>query len=223
MATGARWATTMAMPTRMNTDLLTLTQWLSPAFPLGSFAYSHGLEAAIAAGQVTDAAGLERWLRVVLTRGTGIMDATLLCHALAGAEMAPTARALAPSRERWEEAEAQGTAFVDTVNAITGQTLSPAPLPVAVGVAARGLSLSGEEVAALYLHAFTSNLVSAAVRFVPLGQSEGQAVLSRLHDDIAATAKRATAMDIADLGTAAPGADMAAMAHETLNVRIFKT
>ncbi|KAJ55503.1 urease accessory protein UreF [Actibacterium mucosum KCTC 23349] len=207
----------------MNTDLLTLTQWLSPAFPLGSFAYSHGLETAIASGDVTDAQTLQAWLRVVLTQGTGIVDATLLCRTMEGQDLGNVARALAASRERLEEAEAQGAAFVDTVNKITGDAQAVAPLPVAVGVAARSLSLSTEDVAALYLHAFISNLVSAAVRFVPLGQSAGQAVLSALHADIAETARRAVTMTLDDLGAAAPGADMAAMKHETQDVRIFKT
>lgn len=207
----------------MTTDLLTLTQWLSPAFPLGSFAYSHGLEQAIAAGDVTDANSLEAWLQLVLTQGTGLIDATLLCHAMAGGDLADTARAMATSRERLEEAEAQGTAFVATVNKITNGNAQPAPLPVAVGVAARDLSVAPADVAALYLHAFVSNLVSAAVRFVPLGQSDGQAVLARLHGAIADTAQRATTLQISDLGSAALGADMAAMAHETMDVRIFKT
>jgi len=207
----------------MTGDLLTLTQWLSPAFPVGGFAYSHGLETAIATGEVTDADTLRDWLTVILEEGTGAVDSTLLCLTLKGADMAAEARALATSRERLEEAEAQGRAFVDTVNAITGGALPPAPLPVAVGLAARRLSLAPKQVAALYLHAFTSNLISAAVRFVPLGQTEGQRVLSGLHGIIEAVAVRAAGATLDDLGSAALGADLAAMRHETLQVRLFKS
>lgn len=207
-------------------DLLTLTQWLSPAFPLGAFAYSHGLEAAIAAGEVHDAATLKDWLTLVLDRGAGRADATLLCAALRGQEAAPLAdlaRALAASKERLEETEAQGRAFVATVNGITGGALSPMPLPVAVGVAARGLALAPGQVAALYLHAFASNLTSAAVRFVPLGQTEGQATLAALHGLIDRVAQEAARADPDQITSAAFGADMAAMRHETLEVRLFKS
>ncbi|MGC9368975.1 MAG: urease accessory protein UreF [Paracoccaceae bacterium] len=205
------------------TDLLSLTQWLSPAFPVGAFAYSHGLEQAIADGDVRDAETLEAWLRLVLEQGSGAVDATLLCRALAGDEVADTARALAASRERLEETEKQGAAFVEAVNAIYDEALPPMPLPVAVGVAARRLSLPPEQVAALYLHSFTSNLVSAAVRFVPLGQSDGQRVLSHLHEVIETVAARAVDTPLDRIGSAAFGADLAAMRHETLDVRIFKT
>ena len=204
-------------------DLLTLTQWLSPAFPLGSFAYSHGLEQAISDGIITDDTGLEAWLRVVLEHGSGAVDATLLCLAMKGEDVAPAARALASSRERLEETLAQGRAFVETINALYGDDLPVMPLPVAVGVAAQRLSLSRQQVAALYLHSFTSNLVSAAVRFVPLGQNAGQGVLSRLHGVIGAVADRAAEAEFKDIGNAALGSDMAAMRHETMDVRIFKT
>lgn len=207
----------------MTPDLLTLTQWLSPAFPVGGYAYSHGLEQAIAAGQVTDTDALRDWLSVVLEHGTGRVDATLLCLTLAGADLAETARALAPSRERAQEAEDQGRAFVAAVNALRGGAIPAQPLPTAVGQAARMLGLAPDQVAALYLHAFTSNLVSAAVRFVPLGQTEGQQVLADLHPLIHRIATQAAAATLDDLASGAFGSDLTAMEHETLDVRIFRT
>ncbi|MGB8622960.1 MAG: urease accessory UreF family protein, partial [Paracoccaceae bacterium] len=109
-------------------DLLSLTQWLSPAFPVGGFAYSHGLEQAIAAGDVADAEGLEQWLSVVLDEGSGAVDATLLCLALKGADMADLARALAASKERLAEAETQGAAFAAAVNGISAGDMPKTPL-----------------------------------------------------------------------------------------------
>lgn len=209
----------------MTADLLSLTQWLSPAFPLGSFAYSHGLEAAIAKGCVPDAPALERWLTDVLRLGSGRADAVLLSAAHRGedaATLCDTARALCASAERWEETRAQGAAFAATLTAL-GRPIAPMPLPVAVGVAARDLSLATEQVAALYLHGFASNLVSAAVRFMPLGQAAGQGVLARLHSVIDPVAAQAATEGVDDIATATFGADLAAMAHETLEVRIFKT
>ncbi|MGC8202834.1 urease accessory protein UreF [Aliiroseovarius sp. PTFE2010] len=211
---------------RMSTaDLLTLTQWLSPAFPLGAFAYSHGLEQAVAAGEVRDADGLQGWLLDIVQLGAGRNDAVLLSMTHRGAdaaEMAALARALAPTRERWEETSAQGRAFADTVTAM-GHSVAPAALPVAVGQAARRLSLDTAQVTALYLHGFAANLVSAGVRFIPLGQTEGQVTLGGLHgaiDDLAAWAATAGRDD---LGGATIRADLGAALHETMDVRIFRS
>ena len=163
--------------------LLSLVQWLSPAFPTGAYAYSHGLESEIAAGRVTTAVHLSAWLSDVLTHGTGRQDAILLAHALdpdADIDaLAALARALCPSAERLQETMEQGTAFARATSALMGLDLPARPMPVAVGQAARSLGLAKAQVVALYLHAFTANLVSAAVRFVPLGQTEGQAVHTR--------------------------------------------
>ncbi|WP_103333114.1 urease accessory protein UreF [Pseudotabrizicola formosa] len=211
----------------MSHDLLTLVQWLSPAFPTGGFAYSHGLESAISAGQVTDAAALRQWLTEVLHFGAGRQDAILLVQAL-GPEadhsaLDDLARALQPSSERLSETLEQGTAFARTVAALTGRALPARCLPVAVGEAATPLSLPPAQVAALYLHAFASNLTSVAMRFMPLGQEAGQGVLAALHPVIDALATEATRLTLDDLGSSALGADLSALAHETLDVRIFRT
>ena len=210
-----------------DSDLLTLVQWLSPAFPVGGFAYSHGLEWAISEGQVKDAEALFSWLSDILDHGSGRSDAILLTRSMdPDADLpaiAATARALAASKERWSETCNQGTAFTEAVNALTGKDFPPVTLPVAVGRAARSLSLPADRVAALYLHAFASNLVSAAVRFVPLGQTDGQRVLARLHPVIERVAKDAAATPLDAIASSVPGADLAAMLHETQDVRIFRT
>ncbi len=209
------------------TALLSLIQWLSPAFPTGGFACSHGLEWAISAGRVGSARALAAWLADLLDCGAGWQDAVLLSLALrAGADHAALddlARALQPSAERLSETLDQGRAFAATVAALTGRDLPPRALPVAVGAAARPLGLDPAEVIGLYLHAFAGNLVSVATRFVPLGQTEGQAVLHGLHRPIADLARRAAGAEEGDLGGAALGADLAAFRHETMDVRLFRT
>lgn len=205
---------------------LVLVQWLSPGFPVSGYAYSHGLEAAMISGAVAGADSLRRWLADVLAFGSGRADAILLARALKGDDpgiLSDMAAALAASRERLAETMDQGAAFVATVNAVRGFGLPPLAYPVAVGAAARGLGLDAAEVAALYLHAFAANLVQAAVRFLPLGQTEGQAVLAGLHPVILQVAREAAGADLSDLGGAALGSDLAAMRHETLDVRIFRT
>jgi urease accessory protein len=207
--------------------LLSLVQWLSPAFPTGGFAYSHGLEWAIATGRITSAEALEGWIAGILRHGAGRQDGLLLALALRpGADHAAldaTARALAPSAERLAETLEQGAAFARTVAALSRRDLAPRALPVALGQAALPLGLPVAQVVALYLHAFAGALVSVGVRFVPLGQTEGQRVLAALHPLIEATAGWAAEAGPDDLGGAALVADLAALAHETMSPRIYRT
>ncbi|MCV6597300.1 MAG: urease accessory protein UreF [Mangrovicoccus sp.] len=226
MATGAPWAIPMTDVAQAG-DLLRLTQWLSPAFPLGAFAYSHGLEQFIARGEITNAAALQLWLSDILRAGAGRSDGILLSLAHRGAlpdeDLADLAAALAPSRERWEESIAQGRAFGKTSNAILGSQLCEAALPVVVGIQARCLSLSTPTVLALYLQSFLGNLVSVATRAVPLGQTEAQIVLDRLGSEIAAQASNLALAEPQDLASAVPRADLMAMAHETQEIRIYRS
>ena len=206
--------------------LLRISQWLSPAFPVSAYAYSHGLEAEITTGRVTSGAALREWGAGVLRAGAGRSDAILLVAAMEDgadhAALAALARALAGSADRWEETRDQGAALSATLAALGEPTVSGA-YPVVLGAAARGLGLSAEVVASLFLQAFASNLVSAAVRFMPLGQAEGQSVLAALRPVIAEVAAEVIGVGLDGLGQAAFGADLAAMEHEELEVRIFRT
>lgn len=218
--------TETAAPPSASADLLRLSQWLSPAFPTGAFAHSHGMEQAIAAGEVTDADALECWVADTLMYGAGRLDAAFLVAAMGGRDadmLAALARAMAAGRERLDETMAQGTAFAATVSALTGQAHLPRPLPVAVGVAARGLVLPPSDVAALYLQSFAASLVSVAVRIVPLGQTAGQQVLAALHPVILSVATEAAQTPPDEMGTIALRGDIAAMTHETLETRLFRT
>ena len=206
--------------------LLRLTQWLSPAFPLGSYAYSHGLETAVARGEVRTADDLRDWIHDVLAHGSGIADAVLLCAVLRGADpadMGDLAAALAPSAERWRETAEQGRALAGTLRAMGEVDLAPGPLPVVLGLAARPLGLPAERVAALFLQAFAGALVSAGVRLIPLGQAAGQGVLAATRPLALDLAARAAMMGPDEIAAAAFGADLASMVHETLDVRIFRS
>ena len=206
-----------------NTDLLTLAQWLSPAFPVGAFAYSHGVETAIRDGAVTDAASLELWLSDVLAQGSGRADAVLLAAAHRGEDVNDLARAFAASAERLRESERQGAAFAGTVRAVWGLDLPDLLHPVAVGRASALKGLDAQTTAALYLQSFASNLVSAAVRLVPLGQTDGQRVLAALSPLCEAVAAEAMTADPEDLWSNAWGSDIAAMRHETMEPRLFQS
>ncbi|MEL6450698.1 MAG: urease accessory protein UreF [Pseudomonadota bacterium] len=208
------------------TAALTLMQWLSPAFPVGAFAYSHGLEQVIADGTVRDAAGLQDWLAALLTDGSARADAILLAAAYRAEdarEVDAVARAFAASAERVKETDLQGAAFCDTARAVWGLDLHALTYPVAVGRAARAMAVPLDQTLPLFLHAFASNLVSVAQRALPLGQTDGQRVLARLAPAITRTATEAAHSTLDDLWATNFAADIAAMRHETLQPRIFRT
>ena len=220
----------ICMTMTMTEALLKLAAWLSPGFPVGAFAYSHGLEQAVAAGEVVDAADAQGWIAACVEHGAGRNDAILLAAVMRGEDadaLDALARAFASSAERLRETVAQGTAFAETVAAAWGAggvaVGKPRAYPVAIGVAARAHGLPARDTVALALSAFAANLVSAAIRLVPLGQVEGQRIQAALHPLVARVAAEALETSTDDLGGCAWGADIAAMRHETQTVRLFRT
>lgn len=209
-----------------DSDLLTLTQWLSPSYPVGAFAWSHGLETAVARGDVRDAEGLQAWLWAVLEQGAGRTDAILLCEAYRAEDVAPVAElaaALAPSRERRMETLQQGAAFAATTRAVWGFDLPDMAYPVAVGRAAALAEMPLLPVTQVWLQAFLGNLVQAAQRLMPLGQTVGQRILADITPAIIAIAETAQAATLDDIGSATFAVDTASMQHETQNSRIFRS
>ncbi len=211
----------------MSTDpALILAQWMSPAFPVGAFAFSHGLEAAIEDGRLNSAAEVEDWLRALLEEGSGMTDAVFLAHAYRGADLpdlADLCLGFCAAAGRVLETQEQGASFTRTLREMQGLDLPDLPYPLAVG---RAAALQGVPLALtlrFYLSGFTANLISAAVRRVPLGQTEGQAMLARLHEVIEAIAARAPDIALDDLSATCFAADIAAMQHETLYSKTFRT
>ncbi len=223
MGMGAR----MAMP--IEDQILTLNQWLSPAYPVGAFAYSHGLEWLVEAGDVATVRDLENWLTDVLRYGAGQSDARFLVAAFRADNVAQvaridaTCRAFAPSRERLKESDLQGAAFCKVTAAVWAQDLVGLSYPVAVG---RAASLEGLPLALtlrLFLQAFVGNLVAAGMRLNVLGQTEGQHLIKALTPLVTDVADLAMSGTLDDLSGIAFGADIAAMKHETQYSRIFRT
>lgn len=207
--------------------VLTLNQWLSPAFPVGAFTYSHGLEAAFHAGWVRDAETLQGWLTDLLTLGSAHADA----HFVAAAyhrraplpEIDTMARAFAPCRERLLEAEAQGRAFCEVVGHIWDADLAGLTYPVALGHAAALEALPLDLALTLYLQAFVTNLVSAAQRLGPIGQTEAQRVIHALAPVCGETAREASDGELTHIASSAFLSDISAMRHETQRSRLFSS
>jgi urease accessory protein len=220
------------MVTIMSEARYRLMTWLSPAYPVGAFSYSHGIEYAVEAGLVTDRASLSDWIEDCLRHGAGRSDAIIAAHAwraedaAARADLAELALALSPSRERLLETEAQGAAFQLVTAAVWpagAVDAAPLPYPVAVGVAARAHSIPLDEMLQAYLWAYAANLVSAGVRLIPLGQTDGQRVQAALMPVVLVVAGEAETSDLDDIGGCALRAEIAAMHHETQHVRLFRS
>lgn len=221
--------------------LYRLMTWLSPAFPVGGFSYSSGIEWAVEAGDIVDVATLTDWLDAMLGDGPGFCDATFLVHAYRAAEagdkttlsdIAELAAAFVPSRERQLETSSQGRAFIDIaraawdadgLDAMVTACSTPPVYPVAVGVVAAQHSVALAPTLHAFLHALVSNWISAASRLIPLGQTDSQRVLVRLEAAVAATANRALNATLDDLGSATFRADLASLRHETQYTRLFRS
>ena len=215
--------------------------WLSPAFPVGGFAYSHGLEWAHEAGDVVDASSLEDWLSDLLAFGAARNDA-ILCAVAYGAaeagdvrqlaEAAELALALATSAERRLETATQGDAFVRaiatswpsaTLEVLRHAWLDPIAYPIAVGAAAADHAIPLRATLEAFGLAGVSNWVSATIRLGIVGQTGGQRVIAALVPAVRAVAEFAGTATLDDLGGAAFRSDLAALRHETQYTRLFRS
>ncbi|CAA7625380.1 urease accessory protein UreF [Magnetospirillum sp. UT-4] len=226
------------------TTLLRLMAWLSPSFPVGAYSYSHGLEWAVEAGLVRDRATASDWIATLVEAGAGRSDAALLleAHRAAAAgdrdrldRIAELAGAMRPTAELALEAGAQGTAFLAAL-----ATAWPDPwldawhrdlkgrgggaaYAVAVGAATARAGIAETDALSAFLHAFAANLVSAAVRLVPLGQTDGQRMVATLEGVVTQAAEAALTRPLADIGSAVPVLDWCSMNHETQYTRVYRS
>ena len=221
-------------------DLYRLLVWTSPSYPIGAFSYSHGLEWAVEEGSVRDLATLVDYIAAVLERGGGWVDAVLFAQAHRNAhdhdkldEISELASAFRASAETALEARQQGAAFLLVTRRAWPHALLDAfaerhvdrPITqcvtMALACAAHGLPLAASLGA--FLHSVAANLVSAGVRLVPLGQTDGQIALAKLAEVVSRTTAAALTTDIDDLGTASPGLEFCSMRHETQYTRLFRS
>jgi urease accessory protein len=221
--------------------LYRLMTWLSPSFPVGAFSYSSGIEWAVEAGDIVDAASLRDWLISMLADGSGFCDGVFLAHAYRAAasadgaglrDIAELASAFVPSRERRLETSAQGRAFIEIartawncegLDAMISCCDGPMVYPVAVGLVSAAHAIPLASTMHAFLHALTSNWISAGARLVPLGQTDSQHLLALLEPIVVSTGNRALDASLDDLGSATFRADLATMRHETQYTRLFRS
>ncbi|HZQ00404.1 MAG TPA: urease accessory protein UreF [Reyranella sp.] len=226
------------MANAMDKGLYRLLAWLSPAYPIGAFSYSHGVETAVEEGFIKDRASLVTWLETVLGDGTGRVDGALFAHAWRAAEARdwPAFEAIAERAAAWRgtsemalESRQQGSSFLSItrtawphpdLNKVHGELALPVAVALATALHGVALDVALEG----YLHAFTANLISAAVRTVPLGQSDGQLALAALEPAVRQAVEVALAADDLDeVGTATPLLDWCSLRHETQYTRLFRS
>ncbi|HQS13719.1 urease accessory UreF family protein [Reyranella sp.] len=222
--------------------LYRLLAWLSPAYPIGAFSYSHGVETAVEEGLIRDRASLVAWLDSVLRRGTGAVDGALFAAGWRAASEAdwPAFDAAAERAAAWRgtsemalESRQQGGSFLSitrtawphgALDEVHRRLDGELALPVAVALAAAVHGIALEQALAGFLHAFTANLISAALRAVPLGQTDGQIALAALETSVNEATRAAIAVDSLDeVGTATPLLDWCSLRHETQYTRLFRS
>ncbi|MFN3635018.1 MAG: urease accessory protein UreF [Rhizobium rhizophilum] len=214
--------------------LLRLMAWLSPAFPVGGFSYSAGMESAVVEGHVGDGDGVEAWLGVLLAHGGLRNDAILLAeaHRVQGEgqsldEIISLATALASSAERHAETTRLGEAFVKAAAAwphpVIDALVGPVPYGVAVGAVAAAHGVDRVDAIAAFLHAQISQYVSVAIRLGVIGQTRGVSILAASEAPILDAASSYARLDLDDLGSATIIADTLSMRHEIQYSRLFQS
>lgn len=214
--------------------LLRLMTWMSPAFPVGAFSYSMGLEKAVEDGLIHDSAELAEWLSALLEYGSFWNDAVLLVYSAREYSdstnldsVSSLGLALAGSKERYRETLLLGQAFCDAAKAWPCDALDllpeDVPYPVAVGAVSAAHDIALADTLAAYLHASISQMVSAGIRLGVIGQRQSLSILAELEPSIQSVTLRAFESSLDDLGTCAINADIAALRHETQRTRLFRS
>jgi len=225
-------------------SFLRLQSWHSPAFPIGSYSYSHGLEWAVEAGGVHDRASLVDWVTADLRFGSGRNEAIFFSEAWSSAmnddrlkllEIAELAAAFRGTSEFALESSQQASACSAILSQVwpdplldwLAETLASLhiALCLAVVLGIRSAKQGIPKILALpvFLQSYVANLVTAGVRLVPLGQTDGQFAIAELEDAVLATSAEAANATTSDLGSAGFMVDLASMAHETQYTRLFRS
>ena len=201
-----------------------LFSWFSPNFPIGSFNFSHGLEAAVEMKFIHDSFTLENWISNLITDGSGKTDVILLSNAYRGKNINELALALCPSKERWIETIKLGKSFSKNIrNNWSYNIEDDLAFPVALGKAGSFFSIPLDQLLIIFLQSFASNLITFGMKHIPLGQSAGQKILINLIPVIQAQSMKHKNYDIKDIGSSAFISDLASMYHENLKNRIYQT
>lgn len=224
--------------------LLRQQSWLSPSFPTGSYSYSHGIEWAVEAGDIHDCKSLVDWLEADLCYGSGRNEAIFFIEAWRSAtdnncerllETAELAAAFRSTSEFALETSQQATAclatlrrvwpdpFLEILSESLAQLRLAPVLSVVLGVRTARQGIPATLALPAFLQSYLANLVTAGVRLIPLGQTDGQLTIAELEPAVLAMAAQAEEATIRDLGSAAFMVDLSSESHETQYTRLFRS
>jgi len=224
--------------------LLRQQSWLSPAFPIGSYSYSHGIEWAVEAAHIHDRESLVDWLEADLCYGSGRNEAIFFSEAWRCSadddrakllEVAELAAAFRGTSEFALESSQQASAclatlcqvwpnrVLDWLSEMLCERRVPPALAVVLGVRSARQGIAATLALPAFLQSYIANLVTAGVRLIPLGQTDGQLAIADLEEAVLAASEQASKSTIDDLGSAAFMVDLASMSHETQYTRLFRS
>jgi urease accessory protein len=218
--------------------------WLSPTFPIGSYSYSHGVEWAVEAGYIHDRKSLVDWLEADLSHGSGRNEAIFFSEAWRCGmedgceqlfEIAELAAAFRGTSEFALESSQQATAclatlrvvwpdrVLDWLSEILSQRRVQPVLAVVLGIRSARQKIPVNAALPAFMQSYLANLVTAGVRLIPLGQTDGQLAIAELETAVLDASVQARKSTITDLGSAAFMVDLASMLHETQYTRLFRS
>lgn len=203
-------------------SLARLLQLASPALPVGAYSYSGGLEAAVEAGLVKDASSAERWIGDVLEHSIGRFDAPLVLGLLSSPQRQEELNELYVASRETAELRAETLQMgYSLCRLLRGLGMADVPegevaFPTAFAFAARQWRLDAVQAVQAYLWSWLENQVMAAVKAIPLGQTEGQGILLRLGETLARYGE-------GEMTNFAPGLAILSSRHETQYSRLFRS
>lgn len=221
-------------------SFLRLQSWLSPTFPNGAYSYSHGLEWAAEAGYIHDRSSLVDWLEADLCHGSGRNEAVFFSEAYRCAvnddrvKLMRVAEVAAASRGTSEfalESSQQATACLNTLRRVwfdqildlfSEMQFQPV-LAVVLGARSAKEQIPARVALPAFLHSYVANLVTAGVRLIPLGQTDGQLAIAELENAVLFVSAQGTCATLDDLGSAGFMVELASIAHETQYTRLFRS
>ena len=209
--------------------LARLLQLASPALPVGAYSYSGGLEAAVEARIVHDAASAERWIGDVLEHSVARMEAPVLWRMMRGPgglknwnDFFLASRETAELRAETVQMGFSLARLLEDLGAGTIDLEEPA-FPAAFAFAVSAWGIEARAALQAYLWAWLENQVMAAVKSVPLGQTDAQAMLLRLGGRLAHLADEVTRIQDEELVNFTPGLAILSARHETQYSRLFRS
>jgi len=212
-----------------STNLVRLLQLASPTLPVGAYSYSQGLEAAIDAGIVGDAASAEQWIGDVMEFSIARMEAPILFRLIKNPSETQTLNAAFLASRETAELRAETVQMGYSLNrllpslGVSPLSLEEPAFPAVFAAAVTAWDIDPHDGLQAYLWSWLENQVMAAVKAVPLGQTDGQRMLLSLANRIPAAVDSAIAVRDDDIGSFAPGFAMLSSKHETQYSRLFRS